>query len=251
MLHTQRALAKFGDSFLSNAARLDAAPLIDCVPVDDWLLLGRHRHDLTVIHKGYSMPRVAEAECATCHHVVPKTGMREVVVSRVVGRSSAFGQLSKAGDRRSSTFDSQEQWRNSSSNSSGMGASSRSSTRTRVERVWVCKGCKAPKSDGWFSSLLVKLLIAALALYIGANYLLKDAGRVGTPAQTSAAAPLQVPAASERARPSEQYQPSYQRLSCSLLSGKSCKLPNRDYRITHLALQLYRIIASVARHISS
>ena len=204
MLPRQRALASLGDSFLINAARLDAASLVDCALVDDWLPLGRHRNDLTAIHKGYLMPKVAEAECATCHHVVPKTGMREVAVSRVVGRSSAFGQSSKAGNRRSSTFSSQRQWRNSSSSSSGTGALSRRSTRTRVERVWVCKGCKPPKSDGWFLKLIIKLSITAFALYIAANYLLKHAGRLSTQSERSAATPDQVRAADERKQPGKQ-----------------------------------------------
>lgn len=100
--------------------------------------------------------------------------MREVAVSRVVGRSSAMGQSSGSGNRHSSSFNSRGQWRSSNSNSSGRGVTSRSSTRTRVDRVWVCKGCKAPKSDGWFFSLIVKLAIVAAALYFGANYLLKN-----------------------------------------------------------------------------
>jgi hypothetical protein len=117
------------------------------------------------------LPRVAEAECATCHHIMPKTEMREVALSRVVGGSSSSGQSSRTSNRHSSGFNSRGQWRGGSSNSNGVGTTSRGTTRTRVERVWVCKRCKAPRSDGWFSSLMVKLLVAIVILFFVASYI--------------------------------------------------------------------------------
>lgn len=124
------------------------------------------------------MPKVAEAECATCHHILPKSEMREVAVSRVVGRSSSSGQSSNSGNRHSSSFNSRGQWRSGNSNSSGTGTVSRSSTRTRVERVWVCRTCKAPKSDGWFLGLVVKLALVAVVIYFVAGYLLSSAKQI-------------------------------------------------------------------------
>lgn len=117
------------------------------------------------------MPKIAEAECATCHHILPKTEMREVRVSRVIGGSFSSSSSSRTGYRHSSGFNSRGQWRNGNSNSSGRGTTTRGTTRTRVEYMWVCNGCKAPRSDGWLSSLLLKLAVAGAILYFGAVYL--------------------------------------------------------------------------------
>jgi hypothetical protein len=53
-----------------------------------------------------------------------------------------------------------------------------------VDRLWVCNGCKTPRSDGWFSTLLVKLALVAAVLYFGANYLLAGGSRA--PAKSTA-----------------------------------------------------------------
>jgi hypothetical protein len=149
------------------------------------------------------LPRVAEAECATCHHIMPKTEMREVRVSRVIGRSSSSGQSSRTGNRHSSSFNSSGQFRSGSSNSTGSGRSTRGTTRTRVDRVWVCKGCKAPRSDGWFSSLLIKLALVAAALYFGANYFLGNDSRAPVkPTEAAASTGPDITTVSED-RPSE------------------------------------------------
>jgi hypothetical protein len=130
------------------------------------------------------LPRVAEAECATCHHIMPKTEMREVKLSRVIGRSSSNRQSSSTGYRHSSSFTSSGKWRSGNSNSTGSGTSTRGTTRTRIDRVWVCNDCKAPRSDGWFSSLLIKLALVAAILYFGASYFLAGSNRA--PAQSTA-----------------------------------------------------------------
>jgi hypothetical protein len=146
---------------------------------------------LLAIEEWVILPRVAEAECATCHHIMPKSKMREVKVSRVIGRSSSSGHSSRTGYRHSSGFNSSGQWRSGSSNSTGSGTSTRGTTRTRVDRVWVCNGCKAPRSDGWFSSLLIKLALVAAVLYFGANYYLGGGNRA--PAKPTEAAESVVP----------------------------------------------------------
>ena len=116
------------------------------------------------------MPRVAEAECATCHQILPKTEMREVRLSRVIGRTVSERQSAASSYRHSSSFNARGQMRTGSSNSYGKGSGSRGTTRTRVERVWVYYGCKAPKSDGWLFSLFVKLIIVGAVIYVGAFY---------------------------------------------------------------------------------
>lgn len=116
------------------------------------------------------MARIAEAECATCHSIMPKSEMREVAVSRVVGRSSTSGDSSRSGNRRSSTFDSRGQMRSGTSNSYGSGSHSKGTVKTKVNRIWVCKGCRAPKSDGWFLSLLTKVAIVVVLSYFAFNY---------------------------------------------------------------------------------
>lgn len=97
--------------------------------------------DLGVFICGGSMPRVAEAECATCHYIRPKTEMRQVRV------------------RLRSTSSYRSSW--------GLTRSSRSrsvGTRDtyRHERVFVCQGCRAPRSDkgfGFFFTAAITLTI--------------------------------------------------------------------------------------------
>lgn len=74
------------------------------------------------------MTRVAETECATCHIIRPKTDMRQVQV------------------RRKSTSSVRTHW--GLTKNSGRSVGTRDSFRH--DRVFVCKGCKAPKSDGGY-----------------------------------------------------------------------------------------------------
>lgn len=70
------------------------------------------------------MNRIAEAECATCYVIRPKTEMRPIRVRRKSG--SSFGL-----------------WRSSASDHTG------NSYRASYshDQAWVCRGCKAPRSD--------------------------------------------------------------------------------------------------------
>jgi hypothetical protein len=142
---------------------------------------------------------VAEAECATCHHIRAKTEMREVAVSRVVGRAFSSGQSSRTGFRNSSSQNYRGQPRTSSSNSQGKGSSSRGTTRTRVDRLWVCVGCKAPKSDGWLLNRLIVSVVCAALIYFGAIYVLNAAGlTIRRPIQPQAQAEPQSPSSPKK-----------------------------------------------------
>lgn len=93
------------------------------------------------------MPRVAEATCETCHHIRPRTEMRQVSVNRKVG--TRFGISHSRRNTRESA-----------------------SVQFRRERVWVCKGCRAPRSDG----LIPWKTLAAAVVLIGGYALFTDAG---------------------------------------------------------------------------
>lgn len=98
------------------------------------------------------MVKYAEAECATCSVKRPKSEMRQVRVKRLV--SVSHGSSSSSG-----TTYSRSKNRNSSK-------SSRSTRRNyKIQDVWVCKGCRAPKSDkeglgfwGWAAGAAVLLV---------------------------------------------------------------------------------------------
>ncbi len=138
------------------------------------------------------MPKVAEAECATCHYVMPKTEMRQVKVSRIAGYASSTSNSESRGPNNPYP--------------TRYGRSRSNSAKTRIDRVWVCNGCKAPRSDGWFTRLLVNLAIVAAVLFFGANYLLKNGNQVAasSPSTTETVAPIN-PDASSRTeeRPAE------------------------------------------------
>jgi len=85
------------------------------------------------------MARIAEGTCATCHTIRPKNEMREVAVSRRVGTRYGFSH-SRRGNRESA------------------------SAQYARKFVWVCKGCRAPKSDGLIPwKTLIALAAAAIA----------------------------------------------------------------------------------------
>ncbi len=107
------------------------------------------------------MVKYAEAECATCSAIRPKSDMRQVRVKRLA--SISHGSSSSSG-----TSYSKSKNRNSSK-------SSRSTRRNyKIQDVWVCKGCRAPKSDkeglgfwGWAAGAAV--LLVALGSQSGEN----------------------------------------------------------------------------------
>ncbi len=113
------------------------------------------------------MVEYAQAECATCHAIRPKNEMREVAVERVTSRRTGQSSNQRHGTRHSSSFGSNQSFRIGNSNSNSSGSRSSSGKTTRIERVFVCDECKAPKSDGWFGALLVKLGIVAVVIYLG------------------------------------------------------------------------------------
>lgn len=108
------------------------------------------------------MAKYAEAECATCYEIRPKSEMREVKVERVVGKSHGGSNSSRSGRRNHNSFGSSGSVRFGSGTSSSTRNTSSSRTRTRVDRVWVCRGCRAPRSDGWFGKLVSQIAIATV-----------------------------------------------------------------------------------------
>lgn len=93
------------------------------------------------------MTEYAEGECATCGAIRPKNEMKVVSVRRVTGKSYGSGASRTTRNSNSSSFggDRSARFRSGSSNSNR----NHSNTRTHMakDRVWVCKGCRAPKSD--------------------------------------------------------------------------------------------------------
>ena len=101
------------------------------------------------------MNRIAEAECATCHVIRSKTEMRPVRVRRKSGSSFGFSGSRYTG------------------NSGYQGNRTGQSYRTSYshQEMWVCKGCKKPRSD-WTPAHYAALVIAVLigfALFSGGN----------------------------------------------------------------------------------
>lgn len=109
------------------------------------------------------MVEYAEAECATCHAIRPKNEMRQVRVKRLASVSRGSGQSSRTGRSNSYSPFNSSRLRSTSSISSA----SRTSTRRnyKIHDLWVCKGCRAPKSDkdglgfwGWAAGAVVVIL---------------------------------------------------------------------------------------------
>lgn len=111
------------------------------------------------------MVEYATAECATCHAIRPMNEMREVRVKRLSSVSHGSGRSTRTGNGRSSSFGGggSARFGNSSSNSQRSHSNSRS--HYRVNDVWVCNGCKAPRSDrewGGIGTILVLAFVAFL-----------------------------------------------------------------------------------------
>lgn len=77
------------------------------------------------------MNRVAEAECATCHLIRPKSEMRPVRVRRKSASSFGFWQSASSANRGSSDHRGGQSYHTSYAH----------------HEMWVCKGCKKPRSD--------------------------------------------------------------------------------------------------------
>lgn len=112
------------------------------------------------------MDRIAEAECATCYVIRPKTEMRPVRIRRKSGTSFAF-------------------WRSSMSDRTG------NSYRTSYshDQVWVCKGCKAPRSD-WTPLHYAAAAIALWLAWLFVTPLLSSGDRTRVEGGGTNAAPL-------------------------------------------------------------
>jgi hypothetical protein len=115
------------------------------------------------------VPQVAAEECATCHMLMPKTMMRQVQVKRKAGYSSTTTTI--------------EERREDFNYYRPVGKSHKQTSHVRVDRLWVCRGCKAPKSDGWFQRRLVILGVIVFVIYSlatgvssDASYLADDGG---------------------------------------------------------------------------
>ena len=104
------------------------------------------------------MARVAEATCETCHHIRPRTDMRKVSVNRKVG--TRFGISHSRRNTRESA-----------------------SVQFRRQDVWVCRGCKPPRSDGlipWKTAAVLALGIGGFAWFADASTKRQVASGVGT-----------------------------------------------------------------------
>lgn len=112
------------------------------------------------------MVKYAEAECATCSAIRPKHEMRQIKLERISGRSFGDSSSRRHGSRQSWSGGNSGRTRygNGASDNSRSGATSR--TFTKVERVWVCKGCRAPRSDGWFGKVVTRLAIVVIAVWV-------------------------------------------------------------------------------------
>lgn len=119
------------------------------------------------------MARIAEATCATCHHIKPKTEMREVAVNRQTG--SRFGlSHSRRNNRQSASV---------------------SYTR---RHVWVCRGCRAPKSDGlipWRFLFVVGLAAMGMWFASALGFLERAPALVGAAGASSSAITTKMSAA--------------------------------------------------------
>ena len=95
------------------------------------------------------MNRIAEAECETCHLIRPKNEMRPVRVRRKSGSSFGFSGSRYTG------------------NSGYQGNRTGQSYRTSYshQEVWVCEGCKKPRSD-WTPAHYAALGVAALIVFV-------------------------------------------------------------------------------------
>ncbi|WP_156170093.1 hypothetical protein [Aurantiacibacter luteus] len=117
------------------------------------------------------MTRYAEAECATCHAIRPKNEMRQETVRVESGQTHYASSGNRSSSGQSMSFGGGRPARLRM----GTGTSRRShgGTRThyRNETVWVCHGCKAPKSADTpgmaklKTGLVVGALFAALAFF--------------------------------------------------------------------------------------
>lgn len=112
------------------------------------------------------MARVAEAECATCFHIRPKNEMRQVRV------------------RRKSTSSVRTHW--GLTRNSGRSVGTRDSFRH--EMVFVCNGCKPPKSDGGFGFFFPAAIAVTVIGFLGAPILFGGAKTIGLAASTKAVA---------------------------------------------------------------
>ncbi len=137
------------------------------------------------------MVEYATAECATCHAIRPMNEMREEKVRRVTGKSYGSGTSRGSTNSHSTGFGGGRPARNRSGNSSSSRSHSNSRTHMAVERVWVCMGCKSPKSD--LSPTAVKVGVGALGVAALLIY-----GAVAPPnPKTASDTEFQAPQASE------------------------------------------------------
>jgi hypothetical protein len=116
------------------------------------------------------MAKYAEAECATCHSIRPKNEMRQVKVERVIGRSYGGTSSVSSGSRQYYSTKNSGKSSYGSGNSFGSRNSSGSRTRTNVERLWVCIGCRAPRSDGWIGRLVSRITAIIVLGFIAFVY---------------------------------------------------------------------------------
>ncbi len=118
------------------------------------------------------MVEYATEECATCHAIRPMNEMREVKVKRVTGKSYGSGGSRSSTSSHSSGFGGGRPPRMRSGNSTTSRSHSNTRVHMSINRVWVCDGCKAPKSDlspGTVTGGLVVVGAAAFLVLGGVN----------------------------------------------------------------------------------
>lgn len=143
------------------------------------------------------MARIAEATCETCHHVRPRTEMRQVAVNRKVG--TRFGISHSRRNTRESA-----------------------SVQFRRERVWVCKGCRAPRSDGLIPW---KTLAALVMAFVGYAWF-TDAGTKRSVARGVDAA---ITAAGPHVDPIEKGRSAVKALLSTAAAKEDERAPDPDY----------------------
>ena len=151
------------------------------------------------------MVEYATAECATCHAIRPMNEMREVRVKRLSSVSQGSGRSSRSGNGRSSSFGGGSSARFGSTSSNSQRSHSNSRSHYRVNDVWVCVGCKAPRSDtewGGIGTIIVLAFVAFLLWNIWGGRSRTVSDTPGAPTASLAGSPSEAPLDASRLVPS-------------------------------------------------
>lgn len=109
-------------------------------------------------------------ECNECGESYPASQGRWIEWEHLTGRTHARSSGTRTGSGHSSSFSRGGGYRFGNSNSRTQ--STRSSTRdhTRVDRIFVCNDCKAPKNYGHLRNTLIAWAIVAFIVYAAGQW---------------------------------------------------------------------------------